>query len=132
MVRISKPYLLFFLHPSVITIMNVGTFWGLTRMLTDIKSFDQVKDMSQKGDNKSVDLIVGDIYGGDYGTLGLKGMITRYQIIGWVERCCIRRVVLLIFWVCCSTTYIAEVIASSFGKVATSREDIQPGPNRYE
>eukprot|EP01116_Phalansterium_solitarium_P015018 TRINITY_DN3302_c0_g1_i3.p1 TRINITY_DN3302_c0_g1~~TRINITY_DN3302_c0_g1_i3.p1 ORF type:complete len:379 (+),score=101.98 TRINITY_DN3302_c0_g1_i3:106-1242(+) len=68
-----------------------GTFWGLCKMLTDIQSFDDVKELSQRGDNKHVDLLVGDIYGGDYDTLGLK----------------------------------ADVIASSFGKVATHREDLK-------
>jgi len=48
-----------------------GTFWGLCKMLTDIKSFDEVKALSEKGDNKTVDLLVGDIYGADLGTLGL-------------------------------------------------------------
>jgi len=48
-----------------------GTFWGLCKMLTDIKSFDEVKALSEKGDNKMVDLVVGDIYGSDLGTLGL-------------------------------------------------------------
>lgn len=66
-----------------------GTFWGLCRMLTDINDFDDVKDLSQKGDNKNVDLLVGDIYGGDYQDFGLK----------------------------------ADVIASSFGKIATTQED---------
>lgn len=29
-------------------------------------------EMSQKGDNRNVDLLVGDIYGSDYSKLGLK------------------------------------------------------------
>jgi len=66
-----------------------GTFWGLCKMLTDIKSFDEVKEMSKKGDNANVDLLVGDIYGCDYDSLGLK----------------------------------ADVIASSLGKVATTKRD---------
>jgi len=48
-----------------------GTFWGLCKLLTDIKSWDEVKALSEKGDNKQVDLLVGDIYGSDLGTLGL-------------------------------------------------------------
>jgi len=48
-----------------------GTFWALCKMLTDIKSFDEVKALSEKGDNKAVDLLVGDIYGSESNTLGL-------------------------------------------------------------
>ncbi|PRP75060.1 pantothenate kinase 2-like [Planoprotostelium fungivorum] len=69
-----------------------GTFWGLAKALTDIKNFDEVRELSQSGDNRNVDLLVGDIYGGDYSTLGLK----------------------------------AELIASSFGKIAVKREDAPP------
>eukprot|EP01119_Soliformovum_irregulare_P007065 TRINITY_DN1946_c0_g1_i2.p1 TRINITY_DN1946_c0_g1~~TRINITY_DN1946_c0_g1_i2.p1 ORF type:complete len:306 (-),score=97.08 TRINITY_DN1946_c0_g1_i2:183-1100(-) len=69
-----------------------GTFWGLCKLLTDLKSFDEVKEMTLHGDNKNVDLLVGDIYGSDYSSMGLN----------------------------------AEVIASSIGKVATTRTDIKP------
>ncbi len=41
-------------------------------MLTEIKNYEQVKEFSQKGDNRNVDLLVGDIYGCDYDALGLK------------------------------------------------------------
>lgn len=72
-----------------------GTLWGLLSLLTDAQSFDgmhrysfvlftQIKaltfcfsclemlEMSQHGDNRNVDLLVGDIYGSDYSKLGLK------------------------------------------------------------
>jgi len=80
------------------TSLGGGTFWGLCRMLANLNSFDEVKEMSKKGDNKNVDLLVGDIYGSDYHALGLK----------------------------------AEVIASSLGKLATTREDLHPSPQRPE
>jgi len=48
-----------------------GTFWALCKLLTDIKSFDEVKTLSENGDNRNVDLLVGDIYGSDLGNLGL-------------------------------------------------------------
>ncbi|KAJ1418261.1 Type II pantothenate kinase [Sesbania bispinosa] len=41
-----------------------GTFWGLGRLLTKCKSFDELLELSQKGDNRSTDMLVGDIYGG--------------------------------------------------------------------
>ncbi|KAF5179618.1 Pantothenate kinase [Thalictrum thalictroides] len=44
-----------------------GTYWGLGRLLTKCKSFDELLELSQRGDNKAVDMLVGDIYGGlDY------------------------------------------------------------------
>ncbi|KAI5074724.1 hypothetical protein GOP47_0010685 [Adiantum capillus-veneris] len=49
-----------------------GTFWGLGRLLTDCKSFDEILELSQRGDNSAVDMLVGDIYGGlDYSKIGL-------------------------------------------------------------
>nr|AGU68217.1 pantothenate kinase [Strigomonas galati] len=43
-----------------------ATFWGLTRTLTDLTSWDEVLEIMRldgPGDNKNVDLLVGDIYG---------------------------------------------------------------------
>lgn len=49
-----------------------GTFWGLGRLLTNCKSFDEILELSQRGDNSTVDMLVGDIYGGlDYSKIGL-------------------------------------------------------------
>jgi pantothenate kinase len=48
-----------------------GTLWGLLSLLTDAKDYDEMLEMSKKGDNKHgllyiiiVDMLVGDIYGG--------------------------------------------------------------------
>lgn len=43
-----------------------ATFWGLTRILTNLTSWDEVLEIMRldgPGDNKNVDLLVGDIYG---------------------------------------------------------------------
>ncbi|KAL2321835.1 hypothetical protein Fmac_026214 [Flemingia macrophylla] len=49
-----------------------GTYWGLGRLLTKCESFDELLELSQKGDNSSTDMLVGDIYGGmDYSKIGL-------------------------------------------------------------
>ncbi|XP_043813391.1 pantothenate kinase 2 isoform X4 [Manihot esculenta] len=49
-----------------------GTYWGLGRLLTKCKSFDELLELSQRGDNRTIDMLVGDIYGGmDYGKIGL-------------------------------------------------------------
>ncbi|KAE9610075.1 putative pantothenate kinase [Lupinus albus] len=49
-----------------------GTYWGLGRLLTKCQSFDELLELSQKGDNRTIDMLVGDIYGGmDYSKIGL-------------------------------------------------------------
>lgn len=72
------------------TSLGGGTLWGLLSLLTPATSFDgdykarnhcislliqpftEMLALSEKGDNASVDMLVGDIYGQDYGRLGLK------------------------------------------------------------
>lgn len=54
------------------TSVGGGTFWGLGKLLTQCKSFDELLEMSHGGNNKAVDMLVGDIYGGtDYSKIGL-------------------------------------------------------------
>ncbi|CAL8471142.1 g10684 [Coccomyxa elongata] len=49
-----------------------GTFWGLCRLLTKCRSFDEMLELSSRGDNSKVDMLVGDIYGDrDYSAIGL-------------------------------------------------------------
>ncbi|KAK8521467.1 hypothetical protein V6N12_005370 [Hibiscus sabdariffa] len=49
-----------------------GTYWGLGRLLTKCSSFDELLELSQRGDNSTIDMLVGDIYGGmDYSKIGL-------------------------------------------------------------
>ncbi|GAB2280468.1 Pantothenate kinase 2, mitochondrial [Dionaea muscipula] len=49
-----------------------GTFWGLGKLLTKCKSFDELLELSQQGNNRVIDMLVGDIYGGmDYAKIGL-------------------------------------------------------------
>ncbi|XP_071902178.1 pantothenate kinase 2-like [Coffea arabica] len=49
-----------------------GTYWGLGKLLTKCNSFDELLELSQRGDNRTIDMLVGDIYGGmDYSKIGL-------------------------------------------------------------
>lgn len=41
-----------------------GTYYGLCHLLTGLTSFDEMLAQSEMGDNMTVDLTVGDIYGG--------------------------------------------------------------------
>ncbi|XP_066546788.1 4'-phosphopantetheine phosphatase isoform X2 [Amia ocellicauda] len=50
-----------------------GTFWGLGALLTKTKRFDELLQLASRGQHASVDMLVKDIYGGAYGTLGLTG-----------------------------------------------------------
>lgn len=58
------------------TSLGGGTLWGLLSLLTGAGSFDDMLAMSEKGDNSTVDLLVGDIYGDGMG----------YEKIGLSER----------------------------------------------
>mmetsp|Transcript_11124 Transcript_11124/g.16061 ORF Transcript_11124/g.16061 Transcript_11124/m.16061 type:complete len:491 (-) Transcript_11124:61-1533(-) len=52
-----------------------GTFWGLSRLLTNCKTFDEVIELTKSGNNSKVDMLVGDIYGGEYGKVGLDASV---------------------------------------------------------
>ncbi|KAJ3721905.1 fumble-domain-containing protein [Lentinula raphanica] len=54
------------------TSLGGGTLWGLLSLLTPATSFDEMLKLSEQGDNATVDMLVGDIYGQDYSKLGLK------------------------------------------------------------
>jgi type II pantothenate kinase len=54
------------------TSLGGGTLWGLLSLLTGARNFDEMLKLADKGDNTAVDMLVGDIYGTDYGKIGLK------------------------------------------------------------
>lgn len=54
------------------TSLGGGTLWGLLSLLTGARTFDAMLELADKGDNSAVDMMVGDIYGTDYGKVGLK------------------------------------------------------------
>jgi type II pantothenate kinase len=54
------------------TSLGGGTLWGLLSLLTGARTFDEMLDSAALGDNARVDMLVGDIYGADYGKIGLK------------------------------------------------------------
>ncbi|KAH8651401.1 type II pantothenate kinase [Xylariales sp. PMI_506] len=55
------------------TSLGGGTVGGLLSLLTNTKrSFDEMVDLAEQGDNATVDKLVGDIYGRDYTGIGLK------------------------------------------------------------
>lgn len=54
------------------TSLGGGTFWGILSLLTGARTFDEMLSMAEQGDNSGVDMLVGDIYGTDYGKIGLK------------------------------------------------------------
>ncbi|PIN10328.1 Pantothenate kinase PanK [Handroanthus impetiginosus] len=54
------------------TSVGGGTFGGLGKLLTKCKSFDELLELSRQGNNRVIDMLVGDIYGGmDYSKIGL-------------------------------------------------------------
>ena len=55
------------------TSLGGGTFFGLCCLLTDCKTFEEALELAAQGDNKKVDKLVKDIYGGDYDRFHLSG-----------------------------------------------------------
>ena len=48
-----------------------GAFFGLCKLLTNSDNFDEMIELAKNGDSRNVNLLIGDIYGGDYGAVGL-------------------------------------------------------------
>ncbi|XP_030573100.1 pantothenate kinase 3 isoform X1 [Drosophila novamexicana] len=55
------------------TSLGGGTFLGLCCLLTGCTTFEEAIQLATKGDNRKVDKLVKDIYGGDYNRFGLPG-----------------------------------------------------------
>lgn len=53
------------------TSIGGGTFFGLANLITGLDSFEDMVTAAVEGHHANVDLTVGDIYGGDYGVVGL-------------------------------------------------------------
>eukprot|EP00352_Strombidinopsis_acuminata_P000169 CAMPEP_0176340190 /NCGR_PEP_ID=MMETSP0126-20121128/1371_1 /TAXON_ID=141414 ORGANISM="Strombidinopsis acuminatum, Strain SPMC142" /NCGR_SAMPLE_ID=MMETSP0126 /ASSEMBLY_ACC=CAM_ASM_000229 /LENGTH=74 /DNA_ID=CAMNT_0017684241 /DNA_START=748 /DNA_END=972 /DNA_ORIENTATION=+ len=51
--------------------MGVSLLWGITRYLDYFKDPTDAINAGIKGDASNIDVSVGDIYGGEYGSLGL-------------------------------------------------------------
>lgn len=45
------------------TMIGGGTLVGLSNLLTGINDYDEIIELSKKGDNSNVDMMVKDIYG---------------------------------------------------------------------
>jgi pantothenate kinase len=63
------------------TSLGGGTLCGLLAMLTGAQTYDEMLDLSKRGNNLGVDLSVGDIYGGDYN----KACWELGNWVGWIE-----------------------------------------------
>ena len=55
--------------------MGGGTFFGLARLLTGDSSFEETLKQASEGNKANVDMLVKDIYGGDYTKFNLKGNV---------------------------------------------------------
>lgn len=55
------------------TSLGGGTFLGLCCLLTGCQTFEEAIELASQGDNKKVDKLVRDIYGGDYDKFKLSG-----------------------------------------------------------
>ncbi|KAK3095406.1 hypothetical protein FSP39_014300 [Pinctada imbricata] len=55
------------------TSLGGGTFFGLCCLLTGCETFEDAIELASRGDNRTVDKLVKDIYGGDYTRFHLSG-----------------------------------------------------------
>ena len=55
------------------TMIGGGTLLGLANLLTGINDFDTILEMSKRGDNNNVDMLVKDIYGDNSPFKDLRG-----------------------------------------------------------
>lgn len=53
------------------TSLGGSTFLGLVSALTGCNSFEEALNLATRGDSTQIDMLVGDIYGGDYTEMGL-------------------------------------------------------------
>lgn len=58
-----------------------GTFLGLCCLLTGCNTFEEAIQLATKGDNRKVDKLVRDIYGGDYDRFGLTGDLVASRLV---------------------------------------------------
>mmetsp|Transcript_3067 Transcript_3067/g.6143 ORF Transcript_3067/g.6143 Transcript_3067/m.6143 type:complete len:446 (+) Transcript_3067:238-1575(+) len=105
-----------------------GTFWGLCSVLTNCKTFSEVIELSKKGNNHKVDMLVGDIYGGDYSTVGLDANVIaasfgKLTMRGEISKASskfeeLRRAVFGLFWIflnfLVSMPFIGEFFRENF------------------
>lgn len=55
------------------TMIGGGTLLGLSNLLTGVNDFDSIIELSKKGDNSKIDMLVKDIYGDHSPISGLHG-----------------------------------------------------------
>lgn len=58
------------------TALGGASFWGLCKMLTDVGQYEDVMSLVENGDSRKADLVIGDIYGGSYSSIGLPADVT--------------------------------------------------------
>jgi pantothenate kinase len=53
------------------TSIGSSFFWGILRLLNQFNDPTQAVEGALQGDSSNIDMSVGDIYGGDYSSIGL-------------------------------------------------------------
>lgn len=49
----------------------IGTLIGLSKLLINVDNYSDILKLAEQGDNKNIDLLVGDIYGGSANNINL-------------------------------------------------------------
>mmetsp|Transcript_1731 Transcript_1731/g.1176 ORF Transcript_1731/g.1176 Transcript_1731/m.1176 type:complete len:93 (+) Transcript_1731:676-954(+) len=57
------------------TSIGVSLFWGIARYMNYFKDPTEAVNSGIEGDTSNIDISVGDIYGGNYASIGLPGQL---------------------------------------------------------
>lgn len=57
------------------TSIGSSLFWGVTKLLESFNDPTEAIEGALIGDSSNIDMSVGDIYGGDYSSIGLPGVM---------------------------------------------------------
>ena len=60
------------------TSLGGGTLWGLLSMMTNAKNYDEMLELSKKGDNKNIDMLVSAIH--NNASFFIKNLLSRWVI----------------------------------------------------
>nr|AGU68058.1 pantothenate kinase [Strigomonas culicis] len=107
-----------------------ATFWGLTRTLTNLTSWEEVLEIMRldgPGDNKNVDLLVGDIYG--YNAKDLPAMLASETVASSFGKFGVERPVELARTVSFDTMYTAEDSAKIASPLHVDTEEAKSPTN---
>lgn len=96
------------------TSLGGGTYWGLCRLLTKCKTFDEVLDLAENGDAGTVDMLVKDIYGGDCKLISFQVGAICFPLLTFIAK-----------YLLDGNMLSGSMVASSFGKLVMKENPLE-------